>query len=336
MTESAESPSRTNFVRILPGVIISLVALGIIFFLVDWRQVMDALRGAQYLYLFLGLPIYLAGYGFRAMAWRTLLMDEVPFKQVFLTMQVGYFLNNVLPFRLGELGRALLLGRKGLGFWRVFSTILIERAFDMILAAGLLLGTIPFVLGGSQSRRAAYFVVFIVLFGMLILHLLAKYQDWALAKFEGLSGRWSFLSHFGEERLKAFFEGLSALVHFPRFLRVLGWMAFSWGAAILYQYVLLLAFDPGAKLLWVGFGVATASLGVALPSTPSYIGVLEAAWIGALAFFNVPFATALAYAIVAHTLHILISVFFGMFGLSQEGETIGQLYNKIQKRPSSG
>ena len=234
MTESVESPSRTNFLRILPGIIISLGALVVIFILVDWHQVMEALRDARYLFLFLGFPIYLVGYGFRAMAWRTLLMEEVSFKQVFLTMQVGYFLNNVLPFRLGELGRALLLGRKGLGFWRVFSTILIERAFDMILAAGLLLGTIPFVLGGPQSRMVANYVIFMVLFGMIILHLLAKYQDWVIAKFDGLRDRWSVLSHFGEERLKAFFEGLSALVHFPRFLRVLGWMALSWGAAILY------------------------------------------------------------------------------------------------------
>jgi uncharacterized membrane protein YbhN (UPF0104 family) len=128
------------------------------------------------------------------------------------------------------------------------------------------------------------------------------------------------------------FDGLTALVHLPRFLRVLGWMVLSWGTAVLYQHVLLLAFVPQARPLWAGFGLATASLGVALPSSPSYIGIFEGAWIGALSFFEVPLSTALAYAIIAHVLHVLISVLFGVYTLSSEGETIGQIYNQIRKK----
>ena len=335
MIEPAKNTSRKDVIRILPGILISLAALSILLVLVDWRQVVSALRNARYQFLLLGMPVYLAGYGFRALAWRVLLMEKVSFKRVFLTMQVGYLLNNVLPFRLGELGRAFLLGRKGLGFWRVFSTILIERAFDMVLASGLLLGTIPFVWGGSQSRQVAYIVILVVLLGMVILHLLARYQDWVLDKYAGLSRRWRLLSRFGGERLSAFFDGLSALVQVPRFIKVLGWMLFSWGAAVLYQFILLLAFEPDAKLLWAAFGLGTTSLGVALPSTPSYIGVLEAAWVGALALFDINFSTALAYAIIAHSVHIFISVVFGLFGLSQEGETIGQLYQQVRRNPGS-
>lgn len=332
MTDQRDPTTRKDLIRILPGILISLVALVIILLLVDWQDVLTALQQAQYRYLFLGLPVYLVAYAFRALAWRALLMEEVSFKRVFLTMQTGYLLNNVLPFRLGELGRAFLLGRAGLGFWRVFSTILIERAFDMILAAGLLLGTIPFVWESTQSRSVAYGVVAIVLFGMVLLHILARYQAWVMAQFERLGSRWPLVARFGQERLSAFFNGLIALVHLPRFLQVFSWMALSWGTTILYHYILLLGFEPDARLLWAGFGLGTASLGVALPSSPSYIGILEAAWIGALAFFDVPFSTALAYAMVAHVLHIMISVVFGVYALSYEGETISQLYRQIRKR----
>lgn len=331
MTDQNKPESRKDFLRILPGIIVSLLAMAIILLLVDWREVLNALRQAQYHFLLLGLPIYMAGYVFRALAWRTLLMEKIPFKRVFLTMQVGYLLNNVLPFRLGELGRAFLLGKTGLGFWRVFSTILIERAFDMILAAGMLLVTIPFVLGSTQSRQVAYLMIFMVLIGMGFLYLLARHKTWVLDKFEVMSERWSVLSRFGGDRLSTFFDGLSALVEFRRFSKVLGWMILCWGSAVLYHFFLLLAFEPDATLLWAGFGVGTASLGVALPSTPSYIGVLEAAWIGALALFDVPFSTALAYAIITHSLHILISVGFGLYGLANEGETISQIYHQIRK-----
>jgi uncharacterized protein (TIRG00374 family) len=334
MSDLKERQARKDFIRILPGILISLIALVIILLVVDWRDVLVALQQAHYSYLLLGLPIYLAAYVFRALGWRTLLKEGASFKRVFLSMQTGYLLNNILPFRLGELGRAFLLGRSGLPFWRVFSTILIERAFDLILAAGLLLGTIPFVWGSTRSQPLAYGVVAAVLLGMIALHLLARYQDWVVARYERLGLRWPIVARFGPERLSAFFDGLAALVRLSRFLRVLGWMLLSWGTAVIYQYILLLAFVPGARPLWAGFGLATASLGVALPSSPSYIGIFEGAWIGALAFFEVPFSTALAYAIIAHVLHILISVAFGVYTLSSEGETIGQVYDQIRKKRS--
>ncbi len=332
MSNRIERKARKDFIRILPGILISLVALVIIAMVVDWREVLGALKQANYIYLFLGLPVYLAAYVFRALAWRTLLMEEASFKRVFLSMQTGYLLNNILPFRLGELGRAFLLGRAGLNFWRVFSTILIERAFDLILAAGLLLGTIPFVWSSTQSRSLAYGVVSVVVLGMVALHLLARYKAWVLERYVRLSARWSILARIGQKRLVSFFEGLAALVHPWRFVRVFSWMVLSWSVAVLYQYILMLAFVPQAKPLWAGFGLATASLGVALPSSPSYIGIFEGVWIGALALFDVPFSTALAYAIIAHVLHILISVVFGVYTLSSEGDTIGQVYDQIRKK----
>jgi uncharacterized protein (TIRG00374 family) len=332
MTEVTSPARRRNFLRILPGLLISLVALIIIFIIVDWHDVLKALRQADYKYLLLGLPVYLTAYCFRALAWRTLLNDEVPFRRVFLTMQAGYFLNNLLPFRLGEIGRAFLLGRAGLGFWRVFSTILIERAFDMILAAGLLLGTIPFVLGSPRSADVSYVVVGVVLLGLITLHLLARYQTWAIEQYGKLSTRWSLLARFGVQRLQAFFDGLATLVHFPRFIKVLVWMMVSWGLAVVYQYLTLLAFDPSAKILWAVFGIATASMGVALPSSPSYVGVFEAAWIGALALFQVSMSTALAYAIIIHVIHILISCVFGVYALGIEGDTLNQLYTDIRNQ----
>jgi len=321
--------------RILPGLVVSLIALTIVFYVVDWRDVITAFRQAEYTYLLLALPIYLISYALRALAWRTLLKEEASFKRVFLTMSAGYLLNNILPFRLGELGRSFLLGRRGLGFWRVLSTILIERSFDMILAAGLLLGTLPFVWGASQSRQVALIVGCVVLIGLTALHLMARCRDWAVAQFEKLSGRWPRVRKFGAERLSAFFDGLAVLVDFWRFLRVLGWMTLSWGLAIVYQYLLLLAFVPDASVLWAAFGLAVSAFGVALPSSPGYVGVYEAAWIGALALFGVPFSTALAYALVGHVAYVIVTGIFGAYALTREGDTLGQVYQSIRKRSFS-
>jgi len=332
MTEKEPGKSGSDLLRILPGILVSLVALVIILIIVDWRELLEALSQAEYQFILLGVPVSLIAYGFRALGWKTLLKDEVPFKDVFLTMQAGYLLNNVLPLRLGELGRGFLLGRKGLGFWRVFSTILVERALDMILAVGLLLGTLPFVLGASQASRVAYIVAVIVLVGMLIMHLLARYQDWAVAQYEKLGHKWPLLSRFGVERVQAFFTGLSALVDLKRFIRVLAFMVISWGLTVVYHYIVLLAFDPESAFLWAGFGLATAALGVAVPSSPSYVGVLEAVWIGSLSLFDVPVSTALAYALTVHLLHIIISCVFGVTALAREGNSLREIYAEIRER----
>ncbi len=332
MTNNNRPIEQGRFIRYLPGLLISVVAFAVIFYLVDWREVLSALNQVDYKYLSIGIPIYLIAYGFRALAWQTLLGKEISFQRVFLTMQAGYLLNNLLPFRLGELGRAFLLGRTGLGFWRVLSTILIERAFDMILAAGLFIGTVPFVLGTPRTGQASYIVGIVVTLGLFILFLLTRYQEWAIIQYEKLTNRWSIFARFGVQRVQAFFNGLSALVHFSKFARVLFWMLGSWALAIIYQYLLLLSFESTANILWAAFGLATASLGVALPSSPSYVGVFEAAWVGALTLFQVSPSTALAYALMIHVIHILVSCLFGLPALAREGETLSHIYAEITKK----
>ena len=123
-TPASAETSRKNFWRILPGVLVSLVALGVLFTLIDWPIFVAALKKADYRYLFLALPIYIVSYMVRSRGWHILLMEEPPYKLVFFTEQAGYLMNNVLPFRLGELGRAALLGRHGLVFGGFFPRLL--------------------------------------------------------------------------------------------------------------------------------------------------------------------------------------------------------------------
>jgi len=57
-----------------------------------------------------------------------------------LGLAEGYFINNILPLRLGEIGRSFLMGRRtGLGTLGVLSTVVIERFYDLAFAAIMLL-----------------------------------------------------------------------------------------------------------------------------------------------------------------------------------------------------
>jgi uncharacterized protein (TIRG00374 family) len=332
MTEkTVPGGTRVQWKRLLLGTLISILTLVFLFQYFDWGQVFEVLRRAEWGYLLVGLSIYLLSYGMRAIAWRALLSEAVSLRRVFLVMNVGYLLNNILPFRLGELGRAYLLGQDGLGFWRVFSTILIERAFDLIIAAGLLLGTLPFVLQSSNAYHLALVVGGAVLLGLLALYLLARNKEWALAQYGRLGRRWPLVLRIGQERLGAFLDGLETLTSLGRFAKVFGWLAFSWAAVIVVQYLILRSFYPQARVLHAAFGFGVSSLGAAVPSSPGYIGVYEAAVVGALALFEIPFPTAFAHALTAHAAYILVTGIFGAYGLTVSSAGLGAIFKALQR-----
>ena len=317
--------------RALPGILISLCALAALIYFIDIGEVKNDLLQADYRYLILVLALYVLALMTRAIAWRILLLDEIPYRDVFFTLNAGYLLNNILPLRLGELGRALILGRHGLGFWRVLSTILVERVFDFAIISGMLLTTLPFITGASQANKVAITVFCMVLIGFVIFYLIARYRERVLILYELLTERWPGLSLIGEDRLRSFITGLAALTDLCRFLSVLFWMLVNWGLAILAQYLLLLAFVPSAELIWIVFGLAVVALGVALPSAPAYIGILEAAWVAALSLVGVEPSTALAFAVSSHLINITVTGVFGVYALVREGESLVRLYSKIRK-----
>ena len=332
MSEQAKKMKMSqNWKGMLPGILISLLALFLLFRFFDWQEVVQALRHAEWKYLLLALPIYLTSYIFRAMAWHAILMGAVPFRKVFLTMFVGYTLNNILPFRLGELGRAYLLGREDdLGFWRAFSSILIERVFDMLLAVGLLMGTLPFVLNAENTRELTLIVGGVVSVGFLALYLLARNRQWALDQFERFGARWPVILRLGKDRLDAFLEGLSALTSIRRFLTVFGLMAISWALAIAIQFLVLRSFYADALPVHGAFALGVSALGVAVPSSPGYIGVFEAAIVGALAMFVIPYSTAFADAVTLHVLYVLLTGSFGIYALASSNISLGEIFSSVR------
>jgi uncharacterized protein (TIRG00374 family) len=270
------------------------------------------------------------------MAWRTTLIEQAAFKDTFFVLNQGYLLNNVLPFRLGELGRALLLGgRAGMRFWRVLSSIVIERVFDLGIAAGLLLGTLPLVIGAEWARSAALVAAALVVAGFVALFVMASKPQSVTGILKALTKPWPKLQNWGIEQLEHFLEGLTALRDGWRFLRVAFWMLLTWGFNIAWYYVLMLSFFPDATWLWVLFSIAVASVGVALPSSPAYIGVLEAALVGSLTLFGADEATALAYALVAHVLYFAITGILGLVGFWQQGQSLGDVYGQLTTRRAS-
>jgi glycosyltransferase 2 family protein len=330
---SEQKPKRSNeWRRVVPGLIISAVSLAVVLSLIDLRKFAEAIRQANYIYLAISAILSVSWLVVRAVVWRTLLRERATYAAVFLTLNEGYLLNNVLPFRLGEIGRAFLLGRKAhLTFWEVLSSVVIERTLDLAMAVGLFLSMLPFVVGVNWAGPAAGGVGVIVLLGLLGLYGLARNRQLVLSAVGRAGARWSIVDRLMGDRLSAFLDGLSILTDLSRFARALLWMLMNWGMGVVMYYLLMLAFFPHAQPLWAVFTLGAASLGIAAPSSPGAIGVFEAVVVGALAIFDPNHSAAAAYAFFIHLFSYFFSGIFGVYGFSKEGETVVNLYRELRR-----
>jgi uncharacterized protein (TIRG00374 family) len=317
--------------RWLPGVLISIVALVVVFRLASWQELEAAFTAVKPINLAAAVALTLISLVTRALAWRVLLDKRTSVRKSFLVVNEGYFLNNIFPLRAGEIGRAIFMGRSSeLGPFHVLSTIVIERAFDVAMAAGLMLSTLPLALGMTWARPVAIVTLVLVILGFIVLYLMARYNDKVKVLVLRLGKRWPLIQRVVIPRIDALLDGLGALTKPSQFLLALFWIALSWGLWVLLYYVMLVPIAPHAPIWWAAFGDAVLAMGIAIPSAPSGLGVFEAALVGALVLLGVSPSAALAYAIMMHFLQFVQTGIIGFYGLTQEGRSLSSLLSDIK------
>ncbi len=316
--------------RLIPGALISIALIAAILYFVDFGTLWNAIRTANYQLLAGSAALSFLWMIIRAKVWQTLLRDKPKYMDVLFSASEGYLLNNFLPFRLGELGRAFLLSRKsGMAFSEILPTIIIERVVDLAFSAAILLAALPFVVGAQGSERIGYIVGGIVVLGLVMMYALARNNKWALDLFHKLSVRWPSLQKFGGGFLESFFQGLGALTDGWLFLRFLFWMTLDWIIALVAYYLIILAFFPIAQPVWTLFVLGAAAFGGAIPALPGGVGTFEGAVSAALVLFTGDQSTALAAALTMRLYNYLNSGILGGIGLMREGQTLSGVYQQI-------
>ena len=318
--------------RWLPGAIISIGLIAVFLYFVDLGEMLEAIRTANYVLLGIALVIGFIWMAVRAQVWRTLLRDRPSYMDVFWTVGEGYILNNFLPFRLGEIGRAFLLSRKtDMKFMEILPTIVIERAMDLGYSAIILLAAIPFVVGAEGTERIGVIVGVVILIGFALLYILARNNKWALGLFHKLSARWPVLQRAGGSFLESFFAGLSVLTDGWLFLRFIFWMTLNWGIAVVSYYFIIRAFFPETQMVWALFGLGAVAFGGAIPALPGAVGTLEGAFGGALILLTGDESTSFAAALSVRLYNYINSGVIGGIGLAREGQTLSGIYEQLRK-----
>jgi glycosyltransferase 2 family protein len=276
---------------------------------VRFGDVWEGLRSSNYWWLIPAFALLAVTVYLKAVRWRYLFAPETRpgIRPVVDALLIGYFFNSILPARAGEAARVLALHqRAGTSRAEAAATVVTERAYDVLVLLVLLFVTLPWlphvtwlhaavVLGVVIAGGIAVAMVVLAVFGVRPVH-------FALRPF----GRLPFLSG---ERIMDIGENLAhglAAVRRPRLvLAALFWTTIAWLALAVSTWFVLRGFHVGVPLLAGLLVVIATNLAQVLPSSPSALGVFEAATLVALHAYGIPGSRSLPCALVLHVLNLL-------------------------------
>ncbi len=317
--------------RWLPGVLISAIAIYAIFKFVQFKDLVAAFSKVGWPFILIVFSIDVASMMVRGIAWRYILGGKVSWAQSFFGICEGYFLNNIFPLRAGEIGRSIFVGKSsGLGTFHVLSTIVIERAFDIVIAAILVLVTLPLVIGLVWVKTVALVALAIVIALLVGLFLLARSREKVVAWMQKWGAEKRLVSKFVLPQLSKLMDGLEALTNPKQFLLSFFWVAFTWFIWVIVYDIMVWQVIPDAPFWSGAFVGSILALGVAIPSAPAALGVYEATMVAAVIVLGGNESSALAVALIMHVLQFVSCGIFGIWGLAREGQSLSSLYSRLQ------
>lgn len=301
------------------GISVSVICLALLLILVEPAAIVAALGQAQLIYLAPGLVAMLAFLWLRAVRWGYMLGRRSPVSQVFHIQNIGYMLSQVLPFRLGDVARAILAGNlPGLSVAEGLSTMVVERILDMLVVVTVL----PFTLAGATHlpdwmRSYALFSGYAAGGLLVAVIVAANYRSQAVQLAQRVLGwlPWSGALAWGS-RFDQLLAGLHSLTRWNTGLTLLGLSYLTWVPIILAYHAFLLAANLEANLILAAFVTCAGALSIAAPSSPSGVGVFHAGVTVALVeVAGQPEAPAAAFAFLYHTFNVILLIVMGQVGL---------------------
>ncbi len=277
----------------------------------DWGEVVRHVGQANPAFLLLAFIAYYATFPLRGYRWRYVLARSgmhVRFRDATEILYLSWFVNCLVPAKLGDLYRAYLLrGNFGASISRTVGTVFIERVADIIIIATLAL-TAGFwsFRGRSRPDIDALFVIgFVVAIGFVLMLV-------GLRVFGRRIGRW-LPARIGVlwERFHEGSTGALSVRSVPIILVITTGIWLLEGARLYFVIRALGLPEVGLGISSSIFVALAAALLTAIPLTPAGFGFVEAGIIGVLFLYGVPQEPAAAVALVDRGLTIVTVIILG-------------------------
>lgn len=331
-------------ISLILGLAVSILTLYLAFRNVPFNDLIIYLASINYVWIVPAVAVILLSFALRAYRWKIILESagKIGFWQSFHPLMIGFMINCILPARVGEVARPVILQKKeNIPFSTGLATVASERVFDisiLIILFAVLLATIQIdpnldiVFGKYHLNKTTLMTVGKGTFKLLLL-LIAGIALVAFSKtrnvINGFIKRIPRMLFFAGPDLKKkiqknicdpmvsvvenFATGFT-LVKYPlKICACFGLSVVIWGLAAFSYYLVSLG-CPGIELSFIEITAIMIIICffIALPSVPGYWGIWEAGGVFALLLFGVSSKDAAGFTLANHAIQIFPVIFVGL------------------------
>jgi uncharacterized protein (TIRG00374 family) len=338
--------------RVWFGVFVSAVCMWWAFKDADFGKIFDSMKRANWWLVLVAAPLQWITIMVRSYRWKYFIQrDTSTLRSKYNAVNIGFLVTNILPFRLGEIARALIFAKRlGRSRLEVFTTIATERFFDVIALIVLFAAVLPRIpFEAVHGAEGIYSFTREQLMGLSLAAVVGGLGGFAILVRFGRG-----ISHFIVDRtglkhpliskvLASVFDGLEAVRHERATIPALLQSVVLWFLVGINFWVALMAFPSGETTLGAILGLdgsifmdGVLCFAVAAPSAPGFFGVQHAATV--VAFIPYPHADSdsiLAFAIVSHLFAYLVTLVLGIESLKNEGVSWSEVRAVEDERVSS-
>jgi uncharacterized protein (TIRG00374 family) len=325
-----------KFLPLISGIFLSILFLFLAVRHVNISQTIELIAGTNYFFIFPAALCFFTDFTLRAVRWRILIspIKKCKFSNLLSITYIGFFATGVLPMRMGELIRVLMVGKKEhISKASAVGTIAVERTMD-IFAILFLLSLTFFVYPYPDQVQRIWILgiaVFVMCISFLYSIIFFRRQTLNVVRF--------FIKIFPdkiknkiEKLLNFFISGLYILKKPDRFFITLTLSLLVWLAnASLYFFIAKGMGIPQITLYGAIFIMSVIAVGISVPSSPGFIGVYEYFGILACGILGVQKSAALSFILLVHTIQFIVLTAAGMSFLAKENISLFKLEKEAKK-----
>jgi len=266
------------------------------------------------------------------------LVDIIPgnnFLTTFNYTNIGYFANNFLPARLGDIIKSYLLAKKrNYSKTQVLTSVIIERIFDLIgLSFLFIIAVLRYDIPENILRGGYVFIGILIVLTVILLIMLKK-SEYLDSKLLSLK-KYKVINTIRQKIQSIFFYIRNYLnikdLAYLTLTTSLIWFLYVFAGFIIIERL-------NGSLSWDASMLSLILLGVSfiLPSTPGNVGVHQFACVLAFGILGMDKTQAVAFSFYYQIPVIIISVILGFISIYYEGFSLKGISRVSKEVKSAG
>ena len=315
---------KRKYLQLLLGILISAIFIYLALPGLHLHEVAASLRTANYWWIVPGIIVYFIGLWVRSWRWHYMLrhLKPVSTQRLYPLVCIGYFGNNVYPFRAGEVIRSVMLKKQeGIAVSSSLATVFIERIFDGLTMMLFVFLALPLAPMPTNLRNLVVAMTVLFLGATLIF-------VWAAVRPQRLTAIYGWFSrHLLPARARPaiddiyhrFLEGLRSLSSPTDVVMIFATSIIIWLIETVKYWFVMQAFPFTVSFLVLMLVNGIVNLATTLPSAPGYIGTFDVPGILILSAYGVDASLAASYILTLHVaLWVPVTLVGGYYFIRQQ------------------